>query len=345
MAFSPAVLLALLLMQAPEPDPIAQASAAEPELRKAIEADPSDFAAHFNLALALGAQNKDDAAIAELKRTLELKPGLYEANANLGILLLRNHRAAEAVPVLKQALDVKPAEVQTKQMYGQALLESSDLAGAQETFAALLGASPQAEQAKSGLLNVAAGYEKSGKVADALRIYQQFSSDARVRARIEELTKSDHLALAGQYQQAHEPEKALAELEQALRLDPNNFELRMGAGRLLRDQRKLIPAAQQFLAATKLQPDSVAAWNELASALIVAEKYPEGLTALDRIRAMGKEVPGNFYLRAITLDKLRLKPQALEAYKQFLQADGDAHPDQDFAARQRVRIIENELKK
>ncbi len=119
----------------------------------------------------------------------------------------------------------------------------------------------------------------------------------------------------------------------------------MAYGRALRDNHNLIPAAEQFNQAAKLRPDSVPAWNELASVLIVSDRYPEGLYALDRIRALGKEIPGDFFLRAITLDKLKRRPEAVAAYSQFLAADGGLHPDQEFQARQRIRIIENEMKK
>ena len=100
------VLLMLLLFAPPE-DNLADAlkaldahqpAVAEPLLRKAIAADPNDYAAHFNLALALSLQQKDAEAIPELRKTLELKPGLYEADLNLGILLLRNKMPAEALP-------------------------------------------------------------------------------------------------------------------------------------------------------------------------------------------------------------------------------------------------------
>ena len=137
----------------------------------------------------------------------------------------------------------------------------------------------------------------------------------------------------------------LEQLQFAAAGDPNSYDLRMSLGRALRDEHRLIPAAQQFLAATRLQPDSVHAWNELASALIVGENYAEGLAALDHIRALGKEIPGDLYLRAITLDKLKQRPQAIAAYQQFLAASKGAFPDQEFLARQRVRIIESELKK
>src|ERR1017187_754656 len=63
-------------------------AAAVEAFRKAVAADPSDYSAHFNLALAYGFLMRDEDGIAEYRRTLELKPGLYEAELNCGMLLL-----------------------------------------------------------------------------------------------------------------------------------------------------------------------------------------------------------------------------------------------------------------
>ncbi|MES1261121.1 MAG: tetratricopeptide repeat protein [Acidobacteriota bacterium] len=395
-----ALLTALLL--APSADDLAdglkaldakQPAVAEPLLRKAVEADPKDYGAHFNLALALSLQNKDPEAISELRQTLELKPGLYEADLNLGILLLRNKQAAEALPVLKEAADARPKEARPNLYYAQALFDSGDAAQSERRYAAVVEADPKSAAAQlglaraqlkqeklpeaaghfraagyqDGLLDVAAAYEKAGMKAEAIGIYREFPENAAVRQRLGQLlidnkdaagaipnleeavrkapSTANRLALADAYKLAKENAKMLEQLQLATAADPNNHDLRMAYGRSLRDERKLIPAAQQFLAATKLRPDSVAAWNELASALIVNENYAEGLAALDRIRAMGKEIPGDYFLRAITLDRLKMKPQAVAAYRQFLAADDGAHPDQEFQSRQRMRIIENELKK
>jgi len=370
-----------------------QPAAAEPLLRKAIEAEPGDYGAHFNLALALSLQAKDAEAIAELRKTLELKPQLYEANLNLGILLLRNQRAGEALPVLTEAVEAKPQELRPRLYLAQALLDSGDTAGAAERYGRLVAADPKSTPAqlglarallkqsklseaaehfraagsKDGLLEVAGLFEKAGQKNEAISIYQELADDPAVRQRLGQLqldsqdaaaaipnleaavkkspTAANRLALADAYRLAKDKPKMLEQLQLAAAGDPNNYDLRMAYGRTLRDEKKLLPAASQFSAAAKLKPDSVAAWNELASVLIINENYAEGLAALDHIRALGKEIPGDFFLRAITLDRLKMKPQAIAAYQQFLSADSGAHPDQEFQARQRMRIIENELKK
>ena len=74
--------------------------AAAQAFAKAIEADPKDYSAHFNLALAYSFLGKDAEGVAEYRKTLELKPGLYEAELNAGILLLRQKDPADALPLL-----------------------------------------------------------------------------------------------------------------------------------------------------------------------------------------------------------------------------------------------------
>ncbi len=399
-----ALLLAVsLLIGAPAEDYLAdglkalnakQPAVAEPLLRKAVEADPMDVEAHFNLALALSLQRKDPEAVAELRKTLELQPKLYEADLNLGILLVRDKDPAGALVPLKEAVEAKPKEFRPNLYYAQALFDSGDVAGAERQFAltsdidpknpvALLGQAqvmlklgklPESAEKfraagwKEGLLEVAMAYDHAGNKTDAIALYKEFPENAGARQRLGELqldaggdaagavanledavrrapTTSGRLALADAYRMNKQPDKMLEQLQLAAQGDPGNYEIRMSLGRALRDGRKFVPAALQFQAAAKLQPDSAPAWNELASVLIVGENYVEGLAALDHVRALGKEIPGDYFLRAITLDKLKMKPQAMAAYQQFLEADKGAHEDQDFQARQRIRIIGNELKK
>jgi Tfp pilus assembly protein PilF len=397
-------LLAVLLF-APQQDFLAeglkaldanQPAAAEPLLRQAVQADASDFSAHFNLALALSLQQKDIEAIAELRRTLELKPGLYQADSNLGTLLLRNKRPAEALPVLKEAAGLRPKEARANLLYAQALFETGDVPQAEQSYRTAAELDPRSAAAQSGLgqtllkesklseaaehfhaaaaldpqykdglLELAAEYERSKMTAEAIAVYREFPDNAAAKERLGQLllengnaadaipglesavkatpSVANRLALADAYKMNKQMDKAVEQLQLAAASDPANYDVRMDLGRELRDERKFVPAAQQFAAAAKLRPDSVKAWNELAAVLVVNEDYAGGLAALDRVRALGKELPGDLYYRAISLEKLRQPKPAMEAYRQFLATDGGKLPDQEFLARQRVRIIENEL--
>jgi tetratricopeptide (TPR) repeat protein len=127
--------------------------------------------------------------------------------------------------------------------------------------------------------------------------------------------------------------------------DPSNFELHMAYGRALRDQKKYVPAANQFVAAVKLKPGDLPAWNDLAVGLYLAGDYPQALGAFDKARQLGDETAGNCFLRAIILDKLKQLKPALAAYQQFLSLSQGKNPDQEWQAQQRAKLLQRELDK
>jgi tetratricopeptide (TPR) repeat protein len=400
-----ALILALLLAQSQ--DYLAQGlraldanqpASAEPLLRKAVEADPTDVRARFNLALVLGMEGKDTEAIAVYRTTLELKPALYEADLNLGILLLRGKQPVDAVTVLQEASELKPGEYRPRFFCAHALFDTGDFVQAERYFreaaaidaksaAANLGIArsllKQAKLAdaavwfrttasldpayKSALLELGSEYDKTGQTAEAIAVYREFPSNEAATKRLTQLlletnnastaipnleaavkratTTDNRMALIDAYRQTNQKAKALEQLQLAVAADASSFDLRMAYGRMLRDERSFSAAAHEFQAAATLRADSVAALNELAGVLILAGQYDDGLAALDRVRALGKEIPGDIYLRAITLDKLHRNPPALEAYRQFLAVAAGKFPNEEFLSRQRVRIIEKELAK
>jgi len=140
-------------------------------------------------------------------------------------------------------------------------------------------------------------------------------------------------------------EKAQPLLEAAVAAEPANHDLRMMYARVLRD-RKLYPvAAAQFLEAARLKPTEAKTWNELGGMLYLAGSLPQALAAFDRARDLGENTAGNWFLRAIILDKLKQFKPALEAYQRFLSLSQGKNADQEFQARQRSRIIQKELEK
>lgn len=375
-----------------------QYQAAADNFAKAIEGDPKDYTAHFNLAFAYSMLNRDADAIAEYKKTLDLKPGVYQAELNLGILLLRNKQASEALPHLASAGSQKPNEFRPTFYLAEALRSEGSLPKAEAAYKAALEIDPKSAAAELGLgetlakqsrlsdaaphfkraaeldpkyrdalLELASLFEAQKQPNEAIEIYQQFPENAGAQERVGSLlfdagrygdavthfeqavksspTAANRMALAQAYIKNKEPDKAIPIAAQALAQQPKDYELRMLYGRLIRDQRKFPDAAQQFFAATQIKPDAAEAWSELAGVLVLAENYSAALGALDKIAALHAEKPGHIYLRAIVLDKIHQLKPALENYQRFLAMDEGKDPDQDFLARQRARIIQNELNK
>ncbi len=113
-------------------------------------ADPKNYAALFNLALAETGLKKDDQAAGHYKLVLTLKPGLYEAELNLGMLYLRDHQAAEAVPLLREAAKQKPEQARPKRYLGDSLFGDWRFWGAAEAYREALAIDPKLAAAELG---------------------------------------------------------------------------------------------------------------------------------------------------------------------------------------------------
>jgi len=350
--------LALVLgMQGKDPEAIAA-------YRRTLELSPALFEADLNLGILLLRGKQPSVALVVLKEASELKPREYRPRLFYAQALFDTGDFEQAELQFRQAAVIDPKAAAANLGIARSLLRQTKLADAASYFRAAASLDPNFRNA---LLELGSEYDKSGQNAEAIAIYREFPDNDAATRRLTQLllesnnalaaipnleaavkrapTTDNRMALIDAYRQTGQKAKVLQQLQFAVAADASSFELRMAYGRTLRDERQFPVAAREFQAASKLQPDSVAALNELAGVLILAGQLDEGLAALDQIRALGKEIPGDLYLRAITLDKLHRNKPALDAYLQFLAADNGKHPDDDFRARQRVRIIGNELGK
>ena len=83
----------------------------------------------------------------------------------------------------------------------------------------------------------------------------------------------------------------------------------------------------------------------MGGVLYLAEDYPPALAAFERANQLGENTAGNWFLRAIILDKTHQTKPALEAYRQFLALSQGKNPDQEWQARQRERTLQRELER
>jgi tetratricopeptide (TPR) repeat protein len=335
-----------------------------PEYKKTLEMKPDLYQAQLNLGISLLREKRGAEAVPYLTSAVAQKPKEYRPNLYLASAFLAAGEFAKAEQTYTVALEADPKSPDAESGLARSLAKQDRIVDAAPHFKKAAELNPNY---RDGLLELASLYEAQKQSAEAIAIYQQFPDNPGAQERLGELllasgqaadavthfqaaiatspTTANRAALAAAYLKNKEPDKALPVVEQILATDPNNFDIRMLHGRILRDQRKFPLAAQDFFRGTKIKPDSAEAWSELAGALVLAEEFPSALGALDRVAALHAEKPGHVYLRAIVLDKINQRKPALESYERFLGMSNGQSPDEEFKARQRVRILQRELNK
>jgi len=335
-----------------------------PQYQTTLKLHPGLYEAELNLGLSLLRTNDPAAAVAHFKTASEQKPKEFRPALGLAQALYNTNHFAESEAAYRSALALDPRSAAAESGLAMSLIRQKRADDA----------APHVQQAfvldrsyRAGFLALAELYESTGRTAEAITFYRMFPDNPEalehlgvlltekgetteaiqaLQAVMEKMpTDARRIELAQAYAQNKQMGKAQSVLQPALQASPNDLDLRMFYGKLLRDQRKFLEAADQFSAATRIKPDAVAAWNELSAALVLSEQYPQALAAFDHIRALGAENPGNLFFRALSHDRLKQRPEAVENYNKFLALSHGKFPDQEFQARQRVRILEAELRK
>lgn len=332
--------------------------------RKCLELKPGLYEAELNLGVVLLRQNQNAEALALLKTAAEKKPQEFRPRYYCAEALRESGKFAEAETEYRAAVVLDPKSAGAHLGLGRVL---SRLNRIEETAAAYREAVRLDPAYREALFELAAIMEGAGRKKEAIELYAQFPDNATARERkgllemesgdaaaavasLEEAVRrnpdaTNLYALATAYLRNRQPDKSVPLLEKAITLEPENTDLRMTYGRMLRDQKKYEPAARQFAAVAKTRPKSQEAWSELAAMLILLKRHAPALGALDQLQALGVNNPAQDYFRALIYDQTRQPKPALEHYRRFLAAAGGKFPDEEFKARQRARILEKELSK
>ena len=229
---------------------------------KLAAADPKDYSALFNLALAESALKQDDQAAEHYKQVLALRPGLYEAELNLGILDVRDKHAADAIPLLQDAAKQRPNQPRVQRYLGDALLATGDAAAAADAFRAALAADPKQGVAELGLGQSVA---REGKLDEALPHYQQ-------AATLDPGLKTYLLEIAVAFSKADRAKDAIPLLAQF----PDDPGAREELGRIYLAEKQPAEAVKEFQAAVAASPNSA---NRLALATAYLKNNQPDLAA------------------------------------------------------------------
>lgn len=334
------------------------------EYRKALELKPGLYEAQLNAGILLLRQKQPGEAATLLEQATAQKPKEARPQYYLGEALLAIGDNARAEETFRKAaeLGTKTAACQLGLAHALARQNRLDEAAPHFREAVRLDAGY-----RDVLLELGELLEKAKRTGEAIEIYQQFPENAAVRERLgallleskkyaeaipqleeaykKEPTTANRTALAAAYLFTHRLDDALPLLEKSVGEASADFDLRMMYARALRDRKQYPAAARQFSEALKLKPESREGWNNFAGMLYLLGALPQSLAAFDRARQLGEETAANWYFRAIIQDKMKDYKPALESYQKFLSMSQGKSPDEEFKARQRVRIIQKELSK
>lgn len=334
------------------------------QYKAVLELKPGLYEAELNLGISLLRVKDFPGAAAQLKAAAEQRPKEFRPVYYLAEALRESGSLADAEAAYTAAIGLKADSAEAELGLAQALMDEKKLGDAEPHLRKAAALNPRY---RSYLLDLASRYEADGQAGKAVTLYREFPDDPGARERMGALlmksgdsaqaipaleaavqkspTPGNRAALAQAYLKAKQDDKALAVAAQMVAAEPQAYDVRIFAAKMLRDQHKLPQAEAQFAAAAKIKPDSVEAWSELSAALVIDQKYPEGIAALDHLRALGADTPGTMFFRALSYDHLHMLKEAIAAYKEFLAASNGKNPDEEFKARQRARILQFELDK
>ena len=311
-----------------------QSDRALKEWQAAVDLDPEHAEAHYNLGLAYADAGDPKLAFEELSEVIRLRPSDPDARRELGRILLEQGHLADAVAHLRQVLDTTPHDRDAAHLLMEAYLAQGNLAEATQTLDAIGRSADDADW----LFDLGKSFERDHKRDQALWAYQRaVATDPKHRDAIlgiERLTRfasesteglaATHVQRGNQFDENGDSNRAIAEWQQAIALDPNCTEAHYNLGIAYADEGQFDLAITELREVIRLDPLDIDARRELAEIYLEAARSD---AAIDELRQLLNIAPDDAaaHLLAQTYFDLGRWDEAAGALESgaMLEADAD----------------------
>jgi len=241
--------------------------------RAAIELNPSRTSALNNLALVLEARGATDEALALLRQALQLNPGYADAHYNRARILQLHGQDRDAAGHYEAAIRLDPNRADAPYNLGLLLERRGDLDGAIAHLTVARGLAPSDAEIVNALGHARIG---QGRAAEALTLFRE------ALALDPDLAEA-HNNLANLLAEAGRTGEAIVHYRRALEIDPALEDARYNLGQTLALEAEIEAA----IAAARSRVEStggrdVGAWMELADVLAGAARIDDALAAAQR---------------------------------------------------------------
>jgi Flp pilus assembly protein TadD len=339
------------------------------EYRRAAELKPDFAEAQMNLGLSLvDAKDFTGAAVA-LQRAADLMPGLARPRYLAGLALERsgNIPAAIAQYELAAPLDANNFDIYFR--WGVCLLRADHAEDAERRLRQAIALHADNEAAHGALVDSLLRQKKTDAAIAELRAsLERNGGDATARFKLAtalyDLGKpADALAELDRADANAAPSAERSKLRASILISqkdwdgaakalaiavaaaPDDAALHAEYGRILMQQRDFPAAERELRRALTLDGKQTDALRNLASTEYLAGNYDGTLQLLDILAKREAPLPIVLFVRATCYDKLQRKPEAVEAYRKFLDADKGKSDKEEFQATERLKVLQKELTK
>jgi predicted Zn-dependent protease len=336
--------------------------------RRAVAADPQSFESHLSLGLLLARQGNLGEARPELAAATTLDPGdaglALKARAWRALARIdRQTDATEASNDLLQALKLSPETPDDTLLAAELANQTGQFEAAETAYRRVLAKDPKSASANAGLAHLLIARKQYPEAETFLHAaLEQSPGDLALTAQLATVLaaqdKAEALPLLQQLHDAQPGNPAITTMLAAVLADagdatgsdhlytgllaasPNDPQLLIAHGQNLTRQLKYAEAFKSFDKATQLDPSDADGWSGLAFAASKTNQPSVTLHALTMRSKYLPEVPSTYFLWALSYDTLHQNSAAATYYHHFLDSSAGKFPDQEWQARQRLKVLE-----
>jgi len=330
---------------------------------QAIREDPTHIPTLFNLAVCytrLGERKRATELYLEL---LKRDAGVFEARINLALLLEESGDFRGAAEQTEQAIALRPNDADLYAMAASLLEAAEEFDRARDRLLAaeakglrtaqIYAALSDAELRRKDEVKSREYLEKAAELDPTNRriqrqlgvAYARAGDYNRAAAALKPLLPETAPELAEVYFSSKNYPEAAELFRELTQREPGNAEYFFMLGRSHMELKQLAPAAAALRKAVELRTDFVEAYGALGSVLAVQEDWTGAAAVLGKFLELRPGVAGSHFLLAISLDRLGNAKEALYHYNKFLEIDRGADDVRSFQARQRIKALEERLKR
>lgn len=279
--------------------------------RLAVEANPTSAFAHNVLGTALLSDGQVDSAMMEFDKALELDPKMSAVHMKKGLVDLGRGNLAEGETAMIEAVSAKPEAIGNRMILSGYYYRQGQPEKALQILDNGLRGSPQ----DALLFNHKAGiYLSLNKVENSINALKN-AQDADPSAPV------PYQNLASIYMQRGDFDKALAQFEALLEIEPDNLEVGLRRAAAMEYSKNIDLARRAFREAAEMgEPQAV-----LAYADFLARQKEEEL-ALEVLQEKLEEMPDNPLLLEVTgrfLLQLSRSEEAKDVFEKLSRIDED----------------------